>query len=100
MATPNPSYHFSRPAETHEDDEFARAQVFSIDRRYNALAIRQTSLSGGHVIDVGEGANQMDDAIAMAEADLLGGRYPFARAGLIRRALRPVSDGAGRGRFR
>jgi hypothetical protein len=98
MATPN--HHFSRPVELRQDDEIARAQVFSIDRRYNALAIHQTSLSGGHVVDVGEGANQMDDAIAMAEADILGGRYPFARAGLIRRALRPVSDGAGRGRFR
>jgi hypothetical protein len=98
MATPN--HHFSRPAEVRQDDEIARAQVFSIDRRYNALDIRTSSLNGGHVVTVGEGADQLDNAITMAEADILGGRYPFARAGLVRRALRPASDGAGRARFR
>lgn len=98
MAAPN--HHFSAPAEIRQDDAFRDAREFAIDRRYNALDISTSSLSGGHVVTVGEGADQLDNAIAAAEADFLSARYTYARAGLIRRALRPASDGAGRARFR
>jgi hypothetical protein len=88
------------PVELHQDPEWVHARLFSVDRRLNALDIRTGMFSGGHVVTVGEGADQLDDAIDAAATDYLSPRYGYARSGFIRRALRPASGGAGRGRWR
>ena len=84
----------------HDPDSYRADPLFSIDRRHNALTINP---NGSHVRVVSndtDGDDQLDDALRAAGADLLGGQYPYARAGFVRGALRPASRGAGRGRFR
>jgi hypothetical protein len=95
MAYP-PNHTFSAPVEYHQDYEWNHARLFTENRRLNGLNINTGRISGGNVEDIQDDGNQMDDAIEAAAADLLGPRYGYARAGLIRRALR----GDGRGRFR
>ena len=98
MAAANP-YTFSRPAEVQKDENFDHAVRFAVDRR-DAGLIPMPNASGGNVVTVGENADQLDDALRAAGADLLGGRYPYARAGFVRHPLRASSQGAGRDRWR
>ena len=57
-------------------------------------------ISGSHVVTVSDDDDQLDDALRAAGADLLGGQYPYARAGFVRHPLRATSRGAGRDRWR
>ena len=84
------NYTFSQPAEIQHDE------LFRVDKRVNGLTVNPNN---SYVRQVDED-DQMDDALRAAGADLLGGQYPYARAGFVRGALRPASHGAGRGRFR
>jgi hypothetical protein len=96
MAAAN--HRFSRPVELNEDDEFKQARLFMQNRRINGLDINPR-VSGGNVVTVTDD-DQLDDAVRAGLADLLGGRYGYARAGFVRGALRPASRGEGRARFR
>lgn len=78
-----------------DPDSYRADELFSVDRAHNAVDIN-LARSGGNVIMVGEHADQLDDALRAGAADLLGGRYPYARAGFVRSALR----GDGRDRWR
>jgi hypothetical protein len=95
------NYHFSKPVELHEDDEFRQARLFMRDRRANGLDVNTGRISGSHVVEVSdEPDDQLYDALRAAGADILGAQYPYARAGFVRNALRPASRGAGRDRWR
>jgi hypothetical protein len=84
--------------ELHPDQAFERAELFTIDRRHNALILNPGMNS--YVRTVSDDDDQMNDALRAAGADILGQQYPYARAGFVRSALRPSSRGAGRDRWR
>jgi len=90
------NHHFSRPAALTEDGQFKQ---FSVERQYNAVMPVTGRISGSHVVTVSDD-DQLEDAIRAAGADLLGQQYGYARAGYVRGALRPSSQGAGRERHR
>ena len=99
MATDN--HRFSRAVPRDPADEYVHDPLFSINRRVSGLNVNAGHISGSHVVEVGDDPpGQLDDAIRAGLADLLGGQFPYARAGFVRGALRPASQGAGRGRFR
>jgi hypothetical protein len=94
------NYTISRAVPRDPADEYAHDQLFSTTRKYAGLNIDTGHISGGNVVTMSDEPDQFDNAVSMAAADVIGGRYPFARAGMIRRALRPASHGAGRDRWR
>ncbi|HEX5290128.1 MAG TPA: hypothetical protein VFX25_14785 [Streptosporangiaceae bacterium] len=83
--------------ELHQDQAFERAELFSIDRRHNAVKINLGA--NNYVVTVSDD-DQMNDALRAAGADILGRRFSYARDGFVRSALRPSSRGAGRDRWR
>jgi hypothetical protein len=96
MAT---NYTISRAVPRDPASEYTKDELFGTDRRHNALTVNPRA--NNYVRTVTDNPDdQFDDAVYAAGADLLGQRYPYARAGFIRRALRPASHGAGRDRWR
>jgi hypothetical protein len=92
-------YTISRPVSYVPDAEFDHAVRFAVDKRDAALMpVLRASTPG--VVTVTDEPDQMDDALRAAGADLLGQQYGYARAGFVRHALRPSSQGAGRDRWR
>ena len=84
----------------HDPDNYREDRLFRTDQRDAALTIQTGRISGSHVVNVSDDDDQLDDALRAAGADLLGGQYPYARAGFVRHPLRASSQGAGRDRFR
>jgi hypothetical protein len=91
------NYKITRTVPRNPASEYVHDPLFSVDRKHAALDIHTGFISG---LPVDDGDDQLDDALRAGVADLLGGQYPYARAGFIRGALRPASRGAGRGRWR
>jgi hypothetical protein len=89
------NYKITRTVPRDPADEFAHDKLFSTDRKHNALDVHPR-MSGGNVVTVSDDDDQMIDAVRAAGADLLGGQYGYARAGYVRRALRPASRAEGR----
>jgi len=93
------SYRITRPAPRDPADEYVHDKLFTEDRWHNALEINPRANNYVRTV-TDDPDDQFDDAVYAAGADLLGQRYPYARQGLVRRALRPASHGAGRDRRR
>jgi hypothetical protein len=93
------NHQFTRPAPRDPADEYVHDPLFAQDRRYNALTINPPANSYVRTV-TDDPDDQFDDAVRAAGADLLGGQYLYARAGFVRRAVRPVSRAEGRGRRR
>jgi hypothetical protein len=92
------NHHFTKPAEVQRDELFAQT------RKYNGLNVN-IPVHASHVVDVTDTAGiQWEQAAELAGAqfaNMLGGDVALqARSALVRSALRPASNGGGRGRWR
>ena len=96
MAT---NYRITRPAPRDPADEYVNDPLFTEDRRHNALEINPRANNYVRTV-TDDPDDQFDDAVFAAGADLLGAQYPYARAGFVRRVLRPASRAEGRARWR
>jgi hypothetical protein len=90
---------FSRH-EMHQDENWDRARLFSIQKQYNAVMPEIGRISGSHVVTVGDDSDENLTEIRDQIVAGMFGYVPGVHQQYVRDALRPASRGQGRDRWR